>query len=196
MRTGGFGLVGCEVAEDEAVAVDDVAAGAPDRGAEDGPGVDKGVELAVLAAGVNDSREVGEQPPVKIATGERRVKLTRVDADERCLEPCSDELVGEFGGIEPPNRKNSVFACRRKPLLSVGADVLEEEVAVGDSVDCGERLGCEGLLHSLLVDIVAAGHRDQHLDERDARSFGLSGEERAADAVHADPVVGLSHRSD
>jgi len=53
-------LVGCQVAEDEAVAVDDLAAGASNRGAEDRPRVDEGVELAVLAAGVDGGRKIGQ----------------------------------------------------------------------------------------------------------------------------------------
>src|SRR5206468_4249238 len=85
--------------KDEAVAVDDVAARAVDRGGE--PGVDEGVELAVLAAGVDGGRKVGEEPLIEAATGERRIELTRVDADERCFEPRGDELVGELGGVEP-----------------------------------------------------------------------------------------------
>ena len=50
-----------EIAEDETVPLDDVASDAVDRFGEDRAGVDEGMELAVLAAGIDVRRQFGEQ---------------------------------------------------------------------------------------------------------------------------------------
>lgn len=80
--------------------------------------------------------------------------------------------------------------------LAVGADILEEQVAESDSVDGGQGRDRERLGHARLVDIVAAGWRDNDLDERDAERLGLPDEELAADAVHADPLIRLGDGRD
>ena len=53
-----------QVAEDKSIALDDLAALAGDRLREDRAPGDEGVELALLAAGVDARRELSEQPLV------------------------------------------------------------------------------------------------------------------------------------
>ena len=160
---------------------------------EERPGVHEGVELAVLAARVDSGGQVGEEPRVVRAPGERRVEHARIDADDDRREAAVDELAGQLGRCRAPRAERRRGAGRRQALLAVGADVLEEEVAEGDRVDARERGAGERLPHPLLVDLVAAGRGDRDLDERDAEGLGLAGEELAPDAVDADPVVPLGH---
>lgn len=80
---------------------------------EDRAGVDEGVELAVLAAGVDANGEVGQQRLVEGAADERRIELARIDADEHRLEARLNELEGEFAGVPLPERDT---ALRPAPL--------------------------------------------------------------------------------
>ena len=132
MASGGY-----QVAEDEAVALNDRASGASDGGVEYRAGVDEGMELAVLAAEIDAGGQVGEQLLVEGATRERRIELGRVDADQGRFKSGVDEVIRELCRVEAPNRKQPTLAGRREPCFAIGADVFEEEVAVGDGVGAG-----------------------------------------------------------
>ena len=43
--------------------------------------------------------------------------------------------------VAPPEREEAALAGGGEPLFAVGADILEEEVAEGDRLDAGQRLG-------------------------------------------------------
>lgn len=116
------------------------------------------MELAVLPAGVCRGGEVGEQLSAECAADEGRVEPAWVDADEGCLEPGVDELFGEFGGVEPPEREEPASVGGYQALLAVGANLLEEEVAVGDGRPGG--LACAACAHSLARNrLVQSGHQ-------------------------------------
>jgi hypothetical protein len=85
--------------------------------------VDEGVELAVLAAGVDAGGEVGQERLVEAAADEGGVELPGVDADERCLEAGVDEFLGEDGGVAAPEGKEAGATGAAQSLLAVGADV-------------------------------------------------------------------------
>ena len=106
--------------------------------------------------------------------------MARVDADEGRLEAGRDELAREPGGFPVPQGKASPSAGRRQALLAVGPDVLEEQVPERERLDARQRLGCESLLHPLLVHLVGAPHRDLDLDQRNADGLGLTAEQRPA----------------
>src|SRR5438128_2093639 len=72
-----------QVAEDESLALDDLSRLACDRRGEDRARGDEGVELPVLAAGVDAGRELSEQPLVVAASAEGGVEHARIDTDER-----------------------------------------------------------------------------------------------------------------
>jgi hypothetical protein len=105
--------------------------------------VDEGVELAVLAAGIDAGGKVGEQRLVEAAADEGGIELVGIDADEDRLEAGVDELAGEGGGVTAPERKQGAAAGAGQPALTVGAHVLEEEVPEGDRGDPVERGSAE-----------------------------------------------------
>src|SRR5439155_24421511 len=185
-----------QVAEDESIALDDLSRLAGDRLGEDRARGDEGVELAVLAAGVDARRELSEQPLVVAAPAEGGVERARIDADERRLEARIHELVRQRGRVLPPEREEAALAGRGETSLTVGADILQEQIAKGNRLDPEERGGRERFRHPRLVDLVDAARRDQHLDQRDPERFGLPRKQLAANAVHADPLVALGHGRD
>ena len=154
------------------------------------------MELAVLTAGIDAGRKVCEQPSVEAAAGEGRVEGARVDASEDRLEACLDELGRELGRVAQPEREERLASGLREPLLPVGADVLEKEIAEGNRIDERQRLLLEGGSHPLLVELVAAGGRDRDLNQRDTEGVSLPADERSSDPVHRDPVVGLGDGRD
>ena len=90
------------------------------------------MELAVLAAGIDPGRQFGEQPFVVTSPGEGWVEQLRIDADERRLEACVEELARESGRIASPEREKAVLTRSGETCFAVGADVLEEQIAEGD----------------------------------------------------------------
>src|SRR4051794_3659676 len=183
-----------EVLEGEAVALCDLAELDPDRRPENRAGMDEGVELTVLAAGVDAVGQVGEERLVEAAADEGGVELGGIDADEDRFEAGLDELLREGGGVATPEREERSAAGADQPLLAVGADVLEEEVAEGDRRDAVERGRRERARHPLFVGRVDAAGRDRDLHQLDSRRSRLRPQQIASHRVHADPVVVLGDR--
>ena len=96
----------------------------------------------------------------------------------------------------PQSGNRPSLVVRSESRLAVGADVLEKEVAEGDRLDIGQGWGGERLRHACFVDVVDARRRDANLHERNADRVGLPREQLAANAVHADPVVGVGDGRD
>src|SRR5207244_3086887 len=99
-----------QVAEDEPVALDHLAAPAGDRLGEDRPGGHERVELAVLAARIDAARKLGKQLFVVVAPAEAGVEGAWVDADQGRLEPCVEKLACERGRVGSPERKETASA--------------------------------------------------------------------------------------
>src|SRR5207244_4220797 len=157
---------------------------------------DEGVELAVLAAGVDAPRELSEQALVVAAAAEGGVEGARVDADEHRFEAGVEELARERGRVVPPEGEEAALAGRGETTFPVGADILKEQIAEGNRLDPGQRGGRERFRHPRLVDLVDATRRDQHLDQRNPERFALPRKQLAANAVHADPLERLGHGRD
>jgi hypothetical protein len=90
----------------------------------------------------------------------------------------------------------SRFQMGKRPgeiFFAVGAQVLEENVAESHFADTGLIVHAESFLHARLVNGIDALRRDAYFVERQADGVGLLLEEFAADAVHADAVVGFGH---
>lgn len=91
------------VGEDESVALDDFAAFDGDRVTEHGAVVDAGVELAVLAAGVDVGREVAEEVFVEVSSGEFAGEFLGIDADDAGLDSGGDHFVEEGTRVAAPD---------------------------------------------------------------------------------------------
>jgi hypothetical protein len=68
--------------------------------------MNKRVELAVLAAGVDAGRQFGQEPLLVAAAREGRVEHARIDADERRLEAGGEELLRKRGRVLSPKGKS------------------------------------------------------------------------------------------
>ena len=106
---------------------------------------DERVELAVLAAGVDAEWKFCEQPLVVLAPAEGGVEGTRVNADERRLEACVEELAREIGRVMPPEREQAALAGRGETTLAVGTDILQEQVLLAMPMQrvCSQE--CKGI---------------------------------------------------
>jgi len=136
-----------EIAEDEAVSLDDVPDSAGNRLGKAGTHVDERVEFASLAAWVDIGGQLGEQAIVVLATGERAVELLRVYAYEHCAKAGSDEFVRKAGGVPAPEGKKSALAFACEQDLAIPADVLEEEIAKATSSTPSRRADANASIH-------------------------------------------------
>jgi hypothetical protein len=91
------------------------------------------VKLAALPAWVDGRRQITKQRGIEDATGEGRVQLGRIDADQTGLESSLDELARQAIGRLSPEWEHPLKAERLETLLAISAYVLEEEIAVGDA---------------------------------------------------------------
>ena len=122
-------LSALKVREDKAIPVDDFAWLNLQWSGEHGAGVDAGMKLAALAAGVDRGGEVGEEFGGEFAAGEAAVEMPGIDAGEVRSEAAGDHLAGELIGGDLPAGEDGFEAGGGKFGDAVGADVFEEEVA-------------------------------------------------------------------
>ena len=94
------------VGEDESVALDDLSAFDGYGVAEHGAVVDAGVELAILAAGVDVGWEFAEEIIVEVAACEFAREFFGVDADDAGFYSGCDHLVEEVAGVAAPDGKD------------------------------------------------------------------------------------------
>src|SRR5207253_9936070 len=133
-----------------------------------------------------------------LPTRELARELRGIHAHEYGAVPQPDEFVRERPGIAQPQRKQAPHADPRQRTLPIGANVREKQISENDGVEPRhpgpERR--EGGGHVGFVLVVRGARRDQNLLERQAEGLGLPPEQRAANPVHADPVVFGRHRGE
>ena len=155
---GGFdSSVQANVGKDESVALDDLAAFDGYGVAEHGAVVDAGVELAVLAAGVDVGREVAEEIFVEVSSGEFAGEFFGIDADDAGFDSGCDHLVEEGSGVAAPDGKDRRERGVAEVVFAVATDVFEVEVSEGDGADAGGDGGVAGVAHGFFVVSVGAG---------------------------------------
>ena len=190
--------LGKEIGIDEIVALHSLAGNDGDGTREHGAGEGEGMELAELAAGIDLDGQVGEQAGIEDAAGERRAERARVNASEMRAQTCGDHLAGKFGSgdsqVRAPDWKYRLEARAGELFDAVGADVLEEEVAKGDSVKAFGGGASADLRHARLVVGVRAGEGKVDLPEWQADGGGLLVEELFAEAVDGDAAELLIDR--
>ena len=98
------------------------------------------MELAVLGAGVDARRQVGQQRGIEAPAGEARGQLARVDAGDVGLEPAGDHLARQRRRVDAPQRKQRRDPGAGELGLAIAADVLQEQVAERHGLDAGGRL--------------------------------------------------------
>src|SRR5947207_14192712 len=94
--------------------------------------MDEGVELAVLAAGIDIGRQIAEQILVERAAHEDGIEGFRVHTDQHGLEAETNQLSGQLIRVQAPDGEDRLQTERRHLPLPIGADVLQEEVPEGD----------------------------------------------------------------
>src|ERR1700739_790386 len=115
---------GEEVAEDEAVAVDDFPGLNRNRPAKDGAVEDESVELAVFAAGVRGRRKIAAEEIIKFAAGGAGVEDFGINANGNGAKALRAERLDEFARVAFPDRKESSHADASEILFAVGAQVF------------------------------------------------------------------------
>src|SRR5262249_35458736 len=91
--------------------------------------VEARVELAVLAARIEGCGQLAQQRSVELASGERAVDLTRVDACEARAKAPFDHLLGKLARGNVPHRKQRLDAGSRKLVFAIASDVLQKQIA-------------------------------------------------------------------
>lgn len=187
----GFDLrLQANVGEDESVTLDDFAAFDGDRVAEHGAVVDAGVELAVLAAGVDVGREVAEEIFVEVAAGEFAGEFFGIDADDAGFDSGCDHFVEEGAGVAAPDGKDRCEGGVAEVVFAVATNVFEVEVTEGYGADAVGDGGIAGFAHGFFVVCVGTGPGERNDLQGEACSGCLRFEDFAASAVHGDAIEG------
>src|SRR5882724_166207 len=171
---------------------------AGDRRGEPGAVGHEGVELAVLAAGVDPLRQIAQEVEVERPAGEGGGEAGGVHGDQEGPEAALDELPCQLGRRLLPEREERLHpqAGRRQALLAELADVLKKEIAEGDVANASLSVGGQGLRHPFLVDRIARPGRQGDGGERQAQRLDLLEEKIAPYAMDMDPVAPLGHRGE
>src|SRR5258706_12076644 len=135
---------------------------------------DKGMKFTVLAAGVHARGQVRQKALIDQSPGKRGIELRGIYANNDRLEPQLDEFPDELGGMSAPHRKQSYHVAARQQPFAIGSDILQEQITENDRVYTPFAVGREGLLHSLLMLIVARTRRDNYFLQPHSETLGLS----------------------
>jgi len=87
---------------DEAIAFDNLAGFDGDRFAERRSGIDSGVKLALLAAGIDAVRQVAEEAGVELRVGKFYRQHLGIDADDAGAQSAGDHLLRRAGAHRCP----------------------------------------------------------------------------------------------
>src|SRR5260221_3565745 len=151
-----------DIGEDEAVALDDLAALDGNGPTEHRPSVGERMKLAALAARIDRRGQFGEQSGVEVATGEAAIEHPRIDAREPRDKAGGHHLARESGSVGTEQGEDRGQARAGEALFPVATNVFEKEIAkrhvsetlVDRPVDRGS--------HRTLVDFIGAGHGDRN----------------------------------
>ena len=142
--------------------------------------------------------KVVQQVAIEFPTGELAAELRPVHAHEHGAVPQPDEFVRQRPGIAQPQRKQRPHTDPRQHPLPIGTNVGEKQVSEDHCVEPGDP-GPErrkSPAHVRFVLVIRSARWDQYLFERQPEGLGLPAEQRAANPVHADPVVLGGHRGE
>src|SRR6195256_5277328 len=178
-----------QIAKPESVTQYFLAGGETNRRLKDGTVENERMEFAVLAARIDAGRQIGEERFVEDATREGRIEDTRIYTNHNCLKTQAQKIAREFARITLPDGEQRFHPDLREIPLSINAQVFEENIAEGHSLDTAREMLVQSFFHSRFVRGVDALWRDQDRVERQADGRGLPLEQHAAHAVHADAVV-------
>lgn len=149
------------------------------------------MKFAILAAGIDSGRQLGEKPLVEIAAGEIGRQAPGVDAGELRAEAGGDHVARQLSGGDLPNGKQRLKACSRELAFAVGADIGEEEVAERDRLDAFRNCASADLAHAGFVLFVRAGPGQRDGPQWKTCGFGLLFEEPPSDGMHRDAIERL-----
>lgn len=154
------------------------------------------MELAVLAAGVNAGREIGQEGNVEETAGEFAVQDLGVHAGDDGLKAQRDELAGEPVGRDFPEREYGLHPHFGQVVLAVLPQVLQKNVGKDHRGDAAPARLFHLRLHPRLVFLVRGLRRDIDLDERQPERERLGLQQLPPHPVHAHAVIPLRDRGE
>src|SRR4029077_13509376 len=185
---------GQQIAVDERIALNYFSGANGNGVAEDGTVENEGVELAILAAGVDSRGQIAEERNGEVAAGETSVDHFGINARGDSAELGSVETADEFASLALPDGEERGHADAREIFLAVGAEIFQEDVAESDLSHAIGVMDAQGFFHARLVNRIDALRWNAHLVQRKPDGLGLLHKEFAAHAVHADAFVGFGYR--
>src|SRR6185369_3472315 len=90
-----------------------------------------------FTTGIHARRQIGQEHIIEPPSGEARIQLLGVHADQMRDEAITDELPREQGGVHAPERKQGLEAGATEEPFPVRPYVLEKEIAEGDVLHAG-----------------------------------------------------------
>jgi hypothetical protein len=147
--------------------------------------IDKGMELAVFAAGIDVFGKIDQKVPVKASTSKFLIEDICVNTGDSGLEPGVDEVMSQFGGVDFPNRENRLHVYPGELVLAVLFEIFEEDVAESDFADAQVKIFLQDRKHLLFVIVIGGFFGNKDFFKRQAQRFGLPSENRRSYPVHA-----------
>src|SRR6267378_4016883 len=157
-----------QIAKPESVAQHFFAGGETNWRLKDGTVENERMEFAVLAARIDAGRQIGEKRFVENATREGWIEDTRIYTNHNRLKTQAQKIAGEFARIALPDGKQRFHPNLREIPLTINAQVFEENVAEGHSLDTSREVLVQSFFHSRFVRGVDALRGDQDRVERQA----------------------------
>src|SRR6266404_6453444 len=101
------------------------------------------------------------------------------------------EMADEVVSVPLPDEEQCGHADSSEVFFAVRAEILKENIAEGDGSHASIVLNAHGFFHTRLVNGIHALRRNADLVQRQIDGLRLLYEEFAADAMHADAIVGF-----
>ncbi len=152
------------------------------------------MEFAVFAAGIHFNWHFAQQVTIKSATCEAAVHPPGIDARQVGTKASGKHFLSQLPRIFSPEWEDGRHSAGGEMLLTVGANVLEKEIAENNVPHAFLPRACHRLAHRLFVKFVGTWRRYRHLHQSQSSRRGLCFEQALPNGLHRHPVVRAIHR--
>ncbi len=152
------------------------------------------MKFAVFAAGIHFSWHFTQQVSIESATCETAVHPPGIDARQVGTKASGNHFLSQLPRIFSPEWEDGRHSASCEMLLTVGANVLEKEIAENNVPHAFLPRARHRLAHRLFVKFVGTWRRYRHLHQSQSSRCGLCFEQALPYGVHRHAVVRAIYR--